>query len=71
MSVKPDPDQKSVLSCLDKYVRLLNIIEEMKRDIKAPYVGNKVGIERLRRNIQIARNLVQECSDELNRIPKD
>ncbi|CAF1336952.1 unnamed protein product [Rotaria sordida] len=47
-----------------KYVQLLNVIEEMGKDIKPTYAGNKNSAERLRRAIASARVLVCECQLE-------
>jgi hypothetical protein len=50
-----------------KYVQLLNVIEEMSKDIKPTYAGNKNSAERLRRAIASARILVRECQLECDR----
>jgi hypothetical protein len=50
-----------------KYVQLLNVIEEMGKDIKPTYAGNKNSAERLRRAIASARILVRECQLECDR----
>lgn len=50
-----------------KYVQLLNVIEEMGKDIKPTYAGNKNSAERLRRAIASARVLVRECQLECDR----
>ncbi|UJR25467.1 hypothetical protein I4U23_006814 [Adineta vaga] len=50
-----------------KYGQLLNIIEEMGKDIKPTYAGNKNSAERLRRAIASARILVRECQLECDR----
>ncbi|VDN37064.1 unnamed protein product [Gongylonema pulchrum] len=44
-----------------KYNQLLNIIEELGKDIRPTYTGNKLSSERLKRNIIHARILVREC----------
>lgn len=50
-----------------KYVQLLSVIEEMSKDIKPTYAGNKNSGERLRRAIASARILVRECQLECDR----
>lgn len=50
-----------------KYGQLLNVIEEMGKDIKPTYAGNKISAERLRRAIASARVLVRECQLECER----
>jgi hypothetical protein len=50
-----------------KYVQLLNVVEEMGKDIKPTYAGNKNSAERLRRAIASARILVRECQLECDR----
>ncbi len=50
-----------------KYVQLLNVIDEMSKDIKPTYAGNKNSAERLRRAIASARVLVRECQLECDR----
>ncbi|CAF1336081.1 unnamed protein product [Rotaria magnacalcarata] len=50
-----------------KYAQLLNVIEEMGKDIKPTYAGNKNSAERLRRAIASARVLVRECQLECDR----
>ena len=50
-----------------KYAQLLNVIEEMGKDIKPTYAGNRNSAERLRRAIASARILVRECQLECDR----
>ena len=50
-----------------KYSQLLSIIEEMSKDIKPTYAGNKTSAERLRRAIASARILVRELQIECDR----
>lgn len=45
----------------NKYSQLLQVIDEMGRDIKPTYAGNKMAAERLKKNIHTARLLVREC----------
>ncbi|XP_032899787.1 cyclin-dependent kinase 2-associated protein 1 isoform X2 [Amblyraja radiata] len=50
-----------------KYTQLLAIIEELEKDIRPSYAGNKSAMERLKRGIMRARGLVQECLAETER----
>ena len=50
-----------------RYQQLLNIIEEMGREIRTSYSGNKNSIERLKRGIASARILVKDCQIECDR----
>ncbi|VDQ15843.1 unnamed protein product [Trichobilharzia regenti] len=52
---------------MNKYAHLLQVIEEMGRDIKPTYANNKNAAERLKKNIHTARILVRECVSELER----
>lgn len=60
------PQQPRVMH-QSKYAQLLNVIEEMGKDIKPTYAGNKNFAERLRRAIASARILVRECQMECER----
>ncbi|VDP84222.1 unnamed protein product [Echinostoma caproni] len=55
---------------MNKYAHLLQVIEEMGRDIKPTYANNKNAAERLKKNIHTARILVRECVSELERVMK-
>uniref|UniRef100_A0A915HT56 Cyclin-dependent kinase 2-associated protein n=1 Tax=Romanomermis culicivorax TaxID=13658 RepID=A0A915HT56_ROMCU len=44
-----------------KYSQLLAVIEELGKDIRPSYTGNKMSAERLKRSIIHARILVREC----------
>ncbi|XP_030754369.1 cyclin-dependent kinase 2-associated protein 1-like [Sitophilus oryzae] len=46
---------------LSKYAQLLNVIEEMSREVRPTYAGSRSSAERLKRNIVSARILVREC----------
>uniref|UniRef100_A0A0K0G131 Cyclin-dependent kinase 2-associated protein 1 n=1 Tax=Strongyloides venezuelensis TaxID=75913 RepID=A0A0K0G131_STRVS len=48
-----------------KYDDLTKLIDEMSRDIKPCYAGNKNSTERLKRHIVHARILIRECNLEL------
>lgn len=52
---------------LSKYAQLLNLIEEMGRDIRPTYTGSRSSTERLKRGIVHARILVRECLMETER----
>ncbi|CAD6187843.1 unnamed protein product [Caenorhabditis auriculariae] len=43
------------------YQQLLALIEEIGRDIRPSYTGNKVCAERLKRSLIHARHLLKEC----------
>ena len=47
-----------------KYSQLLAVIEEIGKDIRPTYAGNKSSAERLKRGIVHARILVREVNDE-------
>ncbi|CAF1246712.1 unnamed protein product [Adineta steineri] len=59
--------QKHRIIHQSKYAQLLNVIEEMGKDIKPTYAGNKNSAERLRRAIASARILTRECQLECDR----
>jgi len=50
-----------------KYNQLLALIEELGKDIRPTYTGNRNCSERLKRGIIHARVLVRECLAELER----
>ncbi|CAG5125842.1 unnamed protein product [Candidula unifasciata] len=50
-----------------KYASLLAVIEDMGRDIRPTYAGNRGSTERLKRSIVHARILVRECLMECER----
>jgi hypothetical protein len=47
-----------------RYQQLLSIIDEMGKEIRNTYVGNKNSMERLKRGIASARILVKDCQLE-------
>ncbi|VDN55238.1 unnamed protein product [Dracunculus medinensis] len=51
----------TVSSGSSKYQQLLNVIEDLGKDIRPTYTGNKICSERLKREIIQARLLVREC----------
>lgn len=51
-----------------KYAALLTVIEELGRDVRPTYAGNKLAAERLKRGIVHARVLTRECMSEVDRI---
>ncbi|KAF7398696.1 hypothetical protein HZH66_006593 [Vespula vulgaris] len=65
----PNPralQQNSVVSTTtipgqSKYIQLLNVIEELGRDIRPSYAGSRTSAERIKRGIVHARILVREC----------
>ena len=44
-----------------KYTQLLNVIEEMGKDLRPTYSGSKTAAERFKRGIAQARILLREC----------
>ena len=50
-----------------KYTQLLNVIEELGRDIRPSYAGSRSSAERVKRAIMHARVLVKECIAETER----
>lgn len=50
-----------------RYSVLLGIIEEIKRDIRPIYAGSKIAAERLKRNLNLAKLEIRNCSQELER----
>ena len=50
-----------------KYTQLLAVIEEIGKDIRPTYAGNKSSAERLKRGIVHARILVREALMETER----
>ncbi|XP_059144293.1 THAP domain-containing protein 3-like [Physella acuta] len=53
-----------------KYSSLLTLIEDMGRDIRPTYAGNRGSSERLKRSIVHARILVRDCLTECERIAR-
>ncbi|KAL5970527.1 Cyclin-dependent kinase 2-associated protein 1 [Taenia solium] len=76
MAGQPNPsiqmiqNQQVCVDGLTKYAHLLQVIDEMGRDIKPTYVNNKNAAERLKKNIHSARILVRDCVAELERVMK-
>uniref|UniRef100_A0A6V7M0W5 Cyclin-dependent kinase 2-associated protein n=1 Tax=Bracon brevicornis TaxID=1563983 RepID=A0A6V7M0W5_9HYME len=54
VNVNPVPGQS-------KYIQLLNVIEDLGRDIRPTYAGSRSSAERIKRGIVHARILVREC----------
>ncbi|XP_002164440.1 uncharacterized protein LOC100214685 isoform X1 [Hydra vulgaris] len=50
-----------------KYGELLNVIEDLGREIKPTYAGSKMAQERLKKGIMHARTLVRECLAEVDK----
>ena len=53
-----------------RYQQLLSIVDEMSKDIRNTYLGNKNSTERLKRGIASARILVKDCQLECERNTK-
>ena len=53
-----------------RYQQLLGIVDEMGKDIRSTYLGNKNSTERLKRAIASARILVKDCQLECERNTK-
>lgn len=51
----------------NRYQQLLGIIDDMGKEIRTCYSGNKNSVERLKRNIASARILVKDCQIECDR----
>ncbi|XP_041364418.1 cyclin-dependent kinase 2-associated protein 1-like [Gigantopelta aegis] len=63
----PTPHQARPVQHLSKYNQLLAVIEDMGRDIRPTYAGNRTSAERLKRSIVHGRILVRECLMECER----
>ena len=50
-----------------RYNVLMGVIEELKKDVRPTYAGNKISAERLKRNINLARVEIRTCMQELER----
>lgn len=50
-----------------RYNILLGLIEELKKDIRPTYACSKISAERLKRNINLARAEIRNCTMELDR----
>ncbi|KAH7719892.1 cyclin-dependent kinase 2-associated protein 2 [Aphelenchoides avenae] len=50
-----------------KYSQLLALIEELGKDVRPTYTGNRNCTERLKRGIMHARVLVRECTLEIDK----
>ncbi len=50
-----------------KYSQLLAVIEELGKELRPTYTGNKMSAERLKRHIIHSRILVRECLIETER----
>lgn len=56
-----------VVAGASKYNQLLALIEELGKDIRPTYTGNRNCAERLKRGINHARALVKECLHEVEK----
>ena len=52
---------------VSKYNQLLQVLEEMNKDVRPSYAGSKSSAERLKRGIAHARILVREALIEAER----
>ncbi|KAI1724341.1 cyclin-dependent kinase 2-associated protein [Ditylenchus destructor] len=57
----------STMQGASKYTQLLALIEEMGKDIRPTYTGNRNCQERLKRSVAHARLLARECLAELEK----
>ncbi|KAI0986867.1 hypothetical protein GJ496_008035 [Pomphorhynchus laevis] len=63
------PAEENPPAALSKrYNQLLQLINEMGRDVKSNYSGNKAAADRLKRNIIAARSIIRDCQIECDRI---
>lgn len=52
---------------MPKYAQLLSVIEDMGKEVRSAYAGNKTSVERLKKGIVHAKYLVGECLMEAER----
>lgn len=52
---------------MPKYTQLLSVIEDMGKEVRTAYAGNKTSVERLKKGIVQAKHLVGECLIEAER----
>ncbi|CAF0774365.1 unnamed protein product [Adineta steineri] len=57
-TIKP---QSTILA--EKYLYLLQIIKDMRYDIRRSYAGSRTSMENLRKRITKARTIILECKD--------
>lgn len=55
---------------MPKYAQLLSVIEDMGKEVRTAYAGNKTSVERLKKGIIQAKHLVGECLIEAERSAK-
>ncbi|RUS75483.1 hypothetical protein EGW08_016751 [Elysia chlorotica] len=67
MGISPGQQGQLAGQHQSKYASLLAVIEDMGRDIRPTYSGNRTSTERLKRSIVHARILVRECLMECER----
>lgn len=53
--------QSTILA--EKYLLLLQIIQDMRADIRRSYAGSRTSMENLRKRIIKARTMVLQCKD--------
>lgn len=64
IQVTTPPVQNGSAINISKYCQLLNVIEEVGKDIRPSYAGSRSSAERVKRAIMHARTLVKECIAE-------
>jgi len=64
---RPQGMHAQPVSYQSKYGELLNVIEDLGREIKPTYAGSKMAQERLKKGIMHARTLVRECLAEVDK----
>lgn len=57
-NLSPHPISKQNMP---KYAQLLSVIEDMGKEIRSAYAGNKTSVEKLKKGIVQAKCLVGEC----------
>lgn len=61
------PSNTQAVGLQSRYNILLNMIEELKKDVRPTYACSKTSAERLKRNINLARVEIRNCIMELER----
>ncbi|KAI3383263.1 hypothetical protein SNEBB_010491 [Seison nebaliae] len=51
----------------EKYVSIMELVDDVGRDIKQLYVGNKSSQDRVRKNLLTLKQLTRECMVELEK----
>lgn len=71
LSNNSHPSGNQAVGLQSRYNLLLNMIEELKKDIRPCYACSKMSAERLKRNINLARVEIRNCIMELERCSVD